>query len=423
MPTGVKLRKICIVSNGNLAHNPRVVKEADALAGAGYAVIVIFGQDQPWTYPLDATIASRCQWRARSYRTLAKQNWQGHLRRSYLRGRRKLFTLLSRLTLRFTIAERAMGLFIPELVRLAVAERADLYIGHNPAGLVAAAWAANRTGVRYAFDAEDFHTGQYPDDLPGCQDRSWVDWLERKYLPGCRHVTAAAPGMARALLDRYGIPLPLTLLNTFPWADRKRLDGKKRDRAGRPQAVTFYWFSQIISLDRGLQDAVSALGQVTADVALHIRGLPVPDAVETLRRLAVQYGVADRLFFHEPAPPEQLLSRAAEHDVGLCLEQPLTLNRDLCVTNKLFIHLLAGNAVIATATQGQREILQQETEAAFLYPPRDVEALARIMTALASNPVLLAHAKKAALLAAETQWNWEIEQVKLIDLIDSSFRI
>ena len=36
-------RSVCIVSPGHLASNPRVVKEADALHGAGYRVTVIAG--------------------------------------------------------------------------------------------------------------------------------------------------------------------------------------------------------------------------------------------------------------------------------------------------------------------------------------------------------------------------------------------
>jgi len=34
-------RTVCIVSPGNLASNPRVLKEADALQGAGYDVTAV----------------------------------------------------------------------------------------------------------------------------------------------------------------------------------------------------------------------------------------------------------------------------------------------------------------------------------------------------------------------------------------------
>lgn len=414
-------RKICIVSNGPLSQNPRVVKEADALAGAGHAVTVIFGQDQAWTFPLDHAIAQRSRWRARSFQTTTARNRRGQGLRFYLRARKKLFALLSRLTMRFTVAERALGLFIPELTRLAVEERADLYIGHNPAGLVAAAWAARRIGARYAFDAEDFHTGQYPDAESATIERRWVAWLEHKYLRGCCHVTAASPGIARALQRQYGIPPPVCVLNVFPWADRRGLDGNRMDRAGQSHAVTLYWFSQIVSLDRGLQEVIEAMGRVRVDVALHIRGAPGAGAVETLRRIAEHNGVASRLFFHEPVPPEQLLSRSAEHEIGLCLEQADTLNHDLAISNKLFIYLLAGNALIATRTQGQSEILQPETEAAFLYPPGDIDALARIMSRLATDPPLLARARQAALHAAKTRWNWEMEQAKLLKAISEQW--
>lgn len=405
--------RICIVTNAAISQNPRVVKEADALAGAGYDVTVVFGQDHAWTVPLDEAMAGQRRWRALSFRPSGASGLAA-LRGRALRARRRAFALLSRLTPRLTFAERAMGLFIPELTRLAARQEADLYIGHNPAGLVAAAWAAGRTGGRYAFDAEDFHAGQYRDTRAVPEELVWVDCIERKYLPGCCYISAASPGIARALEHRYGVPLPATLLNVFPWADRTRLDGLRIDRAARPSVPTFYWFSQVVSLDRGLQDAINALGRLTVAAELHVRGAPAPGAREALLRLAVERGVGDRLVFHDPVPPEELLSRAAEHDVGLCLEQPFTVNRDICVANKVFLHLLAGNALVVTATTGHRELLALEPDAAHVYAPGDAPGLAAILEELVMDPSRLALAKADALRAAQTRWNWETEQATLV---------
>jgi glycosyltransferase involved in cell wall biosynthesis len=408
--------KICLVTNASISQNPRVVKEADALVGAGYDVTVVFAQQQLWAYPLDETIVNRSAWRALSVRANHVTRFgAGHF--LWQRMRRKVFALLARGTFRFAVAERAFGLFVTELTALAVRQRAHLYIGHNPTGLVAAAWAAQVVGVGYAFDAEDFHTGEYPRERANSLDRRIVRHIEEKYLAGCRYVTAASPGIARALSQQYGIALPTTVRNVFPWSDRHTLDGCRVDRAQQAHAVSFYWFSQIVSLDRGLQEAIEALSQVRANVALHIRGVPAPGAVETLHRLAERHGIAGRVFFHPLIPPEQLLSRAAEHDVGLCLEQPHTVNRDICLTNKLFLHLLAGNAVIATRTQGQHELLGDHPDMALLYPPGDVNALAGLLHQLSTDPVLLTRMKKAALAAAATRWNWEHEQVALLDRV------
>ena len=52
----------------------------------------------------------------------------------------------------------------PELVAAAATVPADLYIAHYPTALPAAALAAQRNGVIYAYDAEDFHLGDPPED-------------------------------------------------------------------------------------------------------------------------------------------------------------------------------------------------------------------------------------------------------------------
>ena len=52
----MKVERICLVSPGHLSSNPRLVKEADALHEAGYAVRVVAGDVTPSVRHLDNTI-------------------------------------------------------------------------------------------------------------------------------------------------------------------------------------------------------------------------------------------------------------------------------------------------------------------------------------------------------------------------------
>ena len=51
--------RVCLVTTGHPATNPRLVKEADALAGAGYAVRVVAATFLPWADQADAEFAER----------------------------------------------------------------------------------------------------------------------------------------------------------------------------------------------------------------------------------------------------------------------------------------------------------------------------------------------------------------------------
>jgi len=88
------------------------------------------------------------------------------------------------------------------------------------------------------------------------------------------------------------------------------------------------------------------------------------------------------------------------------------------VTNKLFTYMLAGLAVAATDTRGQREIMREAPEAGFLYPAGQPRVLAESVKLLLANPVQLAHAKEAAWAAADRRFNWEVESQALVSYLE-----
>jgi glycosyltransferase involved in cell wall biosynthesis len=323
--------------------------------------------------------------------------------------------LASRVTFAGGIAEHAFCRAYGELSALAVAEPASLYIAHNPEALAPAFKAAASHGAALAFDSEDLHSGEAPDDAPREFTADLLEYLERRYLPACRYVTAPSEAIAETLCTRYSIPRPTAIHNVFPWSDRRGIDGHVKDRRG-PE-LSLYWYSQVIGLDRGLQDCIIAAGQLTQPVQIHLRG-ELSTQVETeLRRLATESCVENRLFFHPAVQPDELLSRAAEHDVGLALEQSVSENRRRTVTNKLFLYFLAGLAVAATSTVGQSGVMATCPGVGFVYQPGDHHALRRGLQQLLDQPMLLEERKLAALRAAEERWNWEIESRTLIDLV------
>jgi len=188
------------------------------------------------------------------------------------------------------------------------------------------------------------------------------------------------------------------------------------------QGLSLYWYSQVVGLDRGLQDIIRALPLLSGEVWLHVRGRVSNEVRTELLRLAAEHSVAGKIVFHQTVPPIELLSRTSEHDVGLALEQNANENKNLTVANKVFFYLLAGLAVAATGTTGQRAILRSCPDAGFLYSPGDYQSLAAGLQRYINSPALLAAAKKAALQAARDRWNWEIESQQLVSLVRATLR-
>src|SRR4051794_40779505 len=55
-------KRICLISPGHMSFNPRLVKEADALAEAGYLVHVIAANNLRYLRELDRSILTQASW-------------------------------------------------------------------------------------------------------------------------------------------------------------------------------------------------------------------------------------------------------------------------------------------------------------------------------------------------------------------------
>lgn len=401
--------KICFVTTGQPSTNPRLVKEADACTAAGWDVHVVAAHWAEWATPFDRELLARRRWEYTfvDWRRSADPAlfWKTRVRHWAARRAAAYAPLPG-------VQAAAVSRVAPELARAARAVHADLYIAHNLGALPAAATAAAAHGAPYAFDAEDFHSGQAPG---GSDEARLANVVERTYLPGCAYVTAASDGIARAYQASYGIPLPTTVLNVFPRADRPA--AFRPSDPGAP--VRLYWFSQTIGADRGLEEAVEALGLLgDARVELHVRGAWQAGFEMRLRTLAARAGLREtQLVALPPAPAEAMVRAAAAFDVGLALEPGVTVNNDIAVSNKIFTYLLAGLAVALTRTSGQAALLPILGDAAVGCAVRDAASLADALHPWLANRDALDRARLAAWTRAEHRFNWDVEQQQFLAVV------
>ncbi|MEX0822526.1 MAG: hypothetical protein WD021_10300, partial [Rhodothermales bacterium] len=420
-------RSIALVTPTHLARNPRLVKEADALAAAGCDVDVFYCRFMPEVVEHDDRIVSRAAWRAHAVSYVREEApftfWWSRLRRHVCR---KAFDRLGRRSPDWLMA-RAYERIYPELLRLvrkhAATQRAanmyppDLYIAHNLQALPVALRAGRRHGARVGFDAEDFHTGMYLERDLQCLDRRLVVQVEERGIRACDYVTAAAPYIAEAYERRYEISRPETVLNTFPSAMRPRAP-----RPTDPEApLTLYWFSQTIGPVRGLEDAAIAMARLAdLPVELHLRGQVTDSAyVDYLRKLAGDAG--ERIVLHDLAPADEMIRLAAQYDVGLALETPVQHNRDICLSNKIFSYLAAGNAVLASGTTAQKALMQRLGPVGAVYSPGNGREMALFVRQWHESRELLDDRRQHAWRAATDRFNWEYEQDVFLRVITRLF--
>ena len=404
-------RHICLVTPGHLSTNPRLVKEADALAAAGYEVSVVSARFIQWADAADGEFSNR-PWRVRKVAFGPLAGRASHIVQTLMR--RACWLAYKGFGV---CPERAFHPAVPGLIRAVCRIRADLFIAHNLAALPAAYHAAQKHRAKLGFDAEDFHSGEMHDTPANALRIHLTRKIERRYLPRCDYLTAASPGIAMAYANAYGVPVPTVILNVFPIADAPAAPSAHGVAQPSP---SLYWFSQTIGPDRGLETVVKAIAQSKSRPCLFLRGNPSPGYQQALTTLAEQHGIVDRVRFLPPAPPGEMVRLAAEYDLGLASEPGHSPNNRLALSNKLFTYLLAGLPTLASDTTAQTEMAAGIPAAVFVYPQQDAKALATRMDNLFTSPGLLKKARIAAWNLGQSRYNWDCEKAGFIELVRST---
>ena len=412
--------RICLVTPGNVASNPRLVKEACALRDAGYGVRIVSADIIPSLSPYDAKIFASlgCEYERVSARSPL---WRHVARAGLQRGARAWLRIFREAGTGVRLASWAHHQLSRALGRAAGRRPADLYIAHNLAALPAAVDAAQRHRALVGFDAEDFHCGELEDTPANAGELAARTILERELLPHCRHLTAASPDIACHYQRRYGVQME-TILNVFPLCEAPT--GPSQGGASHGEAPSLYWFSQTVGAHRGLEAAVRAMGRMHVRARLRLRGNPAAGYLDALRSLAARIGgddLADRIDVLPVAPPSEMARLAAGHDVGLALEQTRPLNRALCLTNKIFVYLLAGLPICLSRTPAQEALAAELGEAAWLADLDNPEKFARVLDEHLGDPASLQRARQASWKLARSRYNWEVEQGRFLATVRRSF--
>lgn len=403
---------VCLVTSGHVASNPRLIKEANALAEAGYRVHVVSVRYQSATQRFDETVYVSAPW---NYTIIKLRFYQRIFGAVMQRVCRRLIGLPELLP----IVVCSHSSVTAALKRVISGRPADLYVAHNLAALPAAAAASKKYRAKLGFDAEDFHTGELEVTKGNRAELKCRKYIEQRYFPVCSYLTSSSPSIAEEYKKEYGARMT-PILNVFPITDANSHAESTCKYIERKREKSIYWFSQTISKDRGLDIAIRALTVMKVKAVLNIRGTPSPDFEAYLWPLTQELGITDRVKILDPKPPGDMVRLAAEHDIGLSLENCQPRNRDICLTNKIFTYLLAGIPQIMTRTTAQAELAPTLGDAAILVDSGDAQQCANALDVMLSDEAKLERAKSAAYRLARDRFNWDLEKNKFLRIIENA---
>lgn len=404
------MKRVTFITTGQPTTNPRLVKEAECLIELGYQVKVIYCFYQPWAQRFDEELISKHPGVFISCGGDPVNDKKTYLR---TRVRQKICNILFKYLNLPGVAENAISRTHAEALSNAKTIPTDIFVAHNLGALPAAVLAAKVMGVKVGYDAEDMHSAQYTSDNdPGYRLNKYI---EERYFGSTDYFSAASPLIAECYAKSYPYLAPVVINNVFP-----KIQLNIRQHYDHGKSLRLFWFSQTIGPDRGLELVVNAMAKAAGRIELNLMGYCSDEYRSAFLALARECGLNDSsVQFHDPVAPDELFSFATTFDIGIASETASTVNRDICLTNKIFTYLQCGLVVIASDTRAQALFLQQYPDTGSLYLKTNESSLVEALDHYLKNPDELYRVRLANYQLGQTTLNWENERTKFVNLIES----
>lgn len=397
-------KKIVIISSGQPCGNPRMVKEAIVLSKEGFSVTVIYCPMSPWGDEFDQKVFfenPKILWIRVGAHPIKKR-----VKYFCTRLRKKVWeTVFHYMGDICNSALKSSVLYSQELGKEAMKHKADLYIGHNLGTILAVIKAAKKYNSKSSFDFEDFHRGE---ELEESFHWQRTKLIEDKFVSQLNSAITASPLISKAYQKCYQELSFQTILNVFPYRDTKVFVNSKTER------LKLFWFSQTIGKGRGLESIIKASARVIPQPSITLLGNCSKDVKKELISLAIEEGFNLKLISFKSVMPEvSLINEAKRHHLGICSEDPITLNRDLCLTNKIFTYMLGKNALLLSNTKAQHLFLAKNKDIGVLFNLKEITELRKLIQNYQDNRELLDHHRTESFQKAKDYYNWESESAKL----------
>ncbi|MBN1180639.1 MAG: hypothetical protein JXB49_00025 [Bacteroidales bacterium] len=385
-------KSICIISLSYIARDARVLREIQYLSYSNDVTVIGFGDPHPaWNHN------PNIRWKA---------------------------VPNTRIPLQIAFLLLLLGKFWPsayekwywqkqthvEAYKQAINQKFDAYHANDWNTLPLAVKAAKINQSKVIFDAHEYTPGQY-DHVDFFRRKLLPDaiiYLLDKNLPFIDASMAASPAFVELYNEKFNIN-PLLVLN-MP------------DKITLPPAKDYSKIEEIHLVHHGIAKKDRCLEIMIEAVSLSDKRFRLnfmllendPGYIQYLKQLSARIA-PDRVIFHDPVSPEQVVAEISQYDIGFYILPPTNLNNKILVPNKLFDFINAGLAVCIGPSPSMVDIVKRYGFGcvASTFEPRDV---ANMLNNLDVQDLsrMTDEARKASL-----ELNAENEMVKVVHLYEN----
>ncbi len=284
-------------------------------------------------------------------------------------------------------------------------DQPDVIMAHNLGALFPAYSFSKKRNIKLIFDVEDYYPGENI-GIDAANEKRRREYIMKQILPRVDVVTYASPLIkveVEKLLDEK--PLSAQLINNSFYQEEFEFVKNAED-----QPLRFVWFSQFISFGRGLEPFLEAADKFSNQIEIELIGELdsrfYDEVLEHRKYISTQ----------NPMGQKELHRHLSNSQIGLALElNSADLNRQICLTNKIFAYAQAGLFIFATDTPAQIEFINQHQGLGTLTKQDKEDMEKKIEKLVKMKSDILAKANHRFELAKE--YSYDKEQIKLGDLL------
>lgn len=409
-PRGDGIQVIMFVY-GSGESDPRVHREAIALAGVGYTVTAI-GLRRPGEADTEVFSWGKLI-RVGAADTRRTINAANPLRR----GSRHLLRIRQAAWLvRYAALYRRWR---DEAVReaLALVPRSDpvVWHGHDLTGLVPAAASKRLRGGCLIYDSHELYLES--GSLTQLPKPIWrlLFRYERSLARQADRIITVSESFARELAERYGVPRPSLVMNCPPLGLLPAASPESPLRAiPEIKDKRILVIHGVIAPGKGVLESVEALRHLPEQVVLVFFGAGSLEG--RVRELVSDGPLAGRCFIHAPVPQSELLRWLHGADAAICAFTAEQLSHYYTLPNRLFEALGAGVPVVTSDFPETRAIVERY-DVGVLCDPRDPRSIAHGAVALLDERAAERSERRARCRrVVEESYNWERQAAVLLDV-------
>lgn len=378
--------KILMPDIMKVEYNVRVLQEAESLLNAGHDVVMVGFSNQSKT-------------RHSKINGIPVVSF-------YLHDGRKGFSKLLRY---FTAFKMIIGIYLYVLF-----QKADVYHAHNFHVLPPCWLSAIIHGGKLIYDSHE----------------SWTIHKNRKYHP--EHIFAfivekfflrfvdrfitvneMVAGYYKIKYDVNGATILYNTRKMLPLAKknliRKRLNLQKTQRIAL--FVGGFWPN-----GRGIIELIQSSQFLNGDIVIVLIGYGSHHMLKKMQDEIDNCQAQNKVFILPGQPPDKVMDYVMSADIGMNLIKRESRAQDFQSPWKLFEYCMSGLAVVSTDLPFHRKIYGRFKIGEFCDTENSPESIARQINLVLKNSQTLSQYKKNARKAAEEEFNWKVQEEKLLKL-------